>query len=358
MTRFRSNAKSHSLEWLFSIHTVLLLTIVLAVSACTGGDQLYKLSGPTMGTTWNITLTLAADADLDAEQVVGGVEELLEAVNASMSTYRDDSEISRFNRSPVGEWFTISSDFYQVLSAAMAVGWESGGAYDVTVGPLVNLWGFGPPGQVPEPPGDEAIAAAMEQVGQDYLRVDGEGYRLRKDAAVYLDFSSIAKGYAVDEIARWLTSRGVENYLVEVGGEMRLSGLSPRGDSWRVAIEQPDAGQVDIARSIRLGNVGVATSGDYRNFFEVDGTRYSHSIDPRTGLPVAHELVSVTVVHPSTMLADAWATALTVLGAEDAWSVAQARGLAVYLIQRDGDSYSSRYTEAFAPYLEEAAGPQ
>ena len=346
--------KSHSPEWLFFIRLPLLLAILTLLAGCAQRDSQLKLSGQTMGTTWHITMMMPAGSGLQQQTLQAGVESSLEAVNASMSTYREDSEISRFNASPVGEWFEISSDFYQVLSAAMAVGWQSGGAYDVTVGPLVNLWGFGPPGQVPEPPSTEAIAAAMAKVGQDHLRVDGEAYRLYKDADVYLDFSSIAKGYAVDEIARWLSAQGIEHYLVEVGGEMRLSGLSPRGDSWRIAIEQPQAATFDIARAIQLQNVGVATSGDYRNYFEVDGVRYSHSIDPRNGRPVAHELVSVTVVHPSTMMADAWATALTVLGAEEAWSVAQSRGLAVYLIQRDGEGFASRYTEAFAPYLQEA----
>jgi FAD:protein FMN transferase len=332
---------------------LFLLAVILLVAGCARQTPVYKLSGHTMGTTWHMTLMVPATAGLDEQQLVEGTEAVLESVNASMSTYREDSEISRFNASPVGEWFQISADFYQVLSAAMALGWQSNGAYDITVGPLVNVWGFGPGGSVERPPTEQAIQDLMRRVGQDHLRVDGENYRLRKTAAVYLDLSSIAKGFAVDEIARWLTGEGITSYLVEVGGEMRVSGQSPRGDAWRVAIEQPEIGQFDIAQSIRLGNVGVATSGDYRNYFEIDGQRYSHSIDPRTGYPVAHELVSVTVVHPSTMLADAWATALTVLGAEQAWSVARAQGLAVYLIQRDEDGFSSRYTEAFAPYLEE-----
>ena len=350
MRQTTAQSKSHSREWLFYIRAALVVAFTLAVVGCARSDSLLKLNGHTMGTTWHITLMLPAGKGLEEQHLLNGVETILESVNDSMSTYREDSEISRFNRSPVAEWFQVSAEFYQVLSAAMAIGWQSGGAYDVTVGPLVNLWGFGPAGQVPEPPAAETITATLRRVGQDFLRVDGEGYRLRKDADVYLDLSSIAKGYAVDEVARWLTGEGVEHYLVEVGGEMRLSGLSPRGDSWRVAIEQPQLGAVGIAQAIEVGNVGVATSGDYRNFFEVDGVRYSHTIDPRSGLPVAHELVSVTVVHPSTMMADAWATALTVLGADDAFSVAEAQGLAVYLIHRDGVGFSTRSREAFAPY--------
>ena len=350
---FKQHYPSHSYEWLFSIRGFFVALALILLSACDQPADLYRLSGPTMGTTWNATIVLPTDSDLQQEQLLSGIESALESVNESMSTYRDDSEISRFNLSPEEQWFSVSTDFYVVLSAALAVGQQSGGAYDVTVGPLVNLWGFGPKGLVPEPPTAESVMDVRQRVGQDYLRLNGESHSLKKSADVYLDLSSIAKGFAVDKIARWLDDQGVADYLVEVGGEMRVAGMSPRGDAWRVAIEQPEMGRFDIASAIRLSNAGVATSGDYRNYFEADGVRYSHSIDPRTGYPVAHELVSVTVVHPSTMLADAWATALTVLGAEDAWSVAQEQGLAVYLIQRDGDGFRSRYTDSFAPMLEE-----
>ncbi len=305
-----------------------------------------------MGTVWHVTLSVPPGQALTRDELVQAIEAELEVVNASMSTYREDSEISRFNRSPVGEWFRVTPDFVRVLSSAISVGKASNAAYDVTVGPLVNLWGFGPGGDAVQPPAQAAIDEALGRVGQDKLRVDAADSTVLKSAGVYLDFSSIAKGYAVDRVASRLAALGIVDYLVEVGGEMRVSGKSPRGDAWRVAIEQPDAQQVGIAGAIRLVNAGIATSGDYRNYFESDGVRYSHTIDPRTGHPVAHELVSVTVVHPSTMLADAWATALTVMGAEEAWSVAEEQGLAVYLIERDGGSYTSRHTEAFTPLLE------
>ncbi|TGD73678.1 FAD:protein FMN transferase [Mangrovimicrobium sediminis] len=304
-----------------------------------------------MGTTWHATVVGDAGQSLDGEAMQAGIAAALEAVNAAMSTYREDSEISRFNRGTTGQWVAVSDDFQQVLEAALAVGEGSEGAYDVTVGPLVNLWGFGPAPHTDEPPSPQRIEEVRQRVGQDKLELDVAGGRLRKHADIYLDFSSIAKGFAVDKVVAWLESQGVHDYLVEVGGEMRLGGLSPRGDAWRVAIEQPDSEHFGVARAIKPGDAGVATSGDYRNFFEVDGVRYSHSIDPRSGYPVAHELVSVTVVHSNCMLADAWATALTVLGPEAAWSVAQAQGLAVYFIQRDGEGFASRYTDAFAPYL-------
>lgn len=329
-----------------------LLVLCLFLVACEPAEQVYRLSGPTMGTSWNVTLVRPAGVPLEQEALVGGITSALEAVNASMSTYREDSEISRFNLSPRDDSFAVSADFATVLSAALQVGEATQGAYDITVGPLVNLWGFGPGGMGAEPPQQQAVEDTLRRVGQQHLQLDVEASRISKTADVYLDLSSIAKGYAVDKVATWLQGQGITDFLVEVGGEMRVAGQSPRGDAWRVAIEQPDASQVTIARAIRLADAGVATSGDYRNFFEVDGQRYSHSIDPRTGQPVAHELVSVTVVHPSTMMADAWATALTIMGAEPAWTVAQQQGLAVYLIERDGDGFSSRYTESFAPLLE------
>lgn len=283
-----------------------------------------------------------------------GIEGLLEAVNKSMSTYQDDSEISRFNALEPDRWFPVSADFYTVLSAAMAIGWQSRGAYDVTVGPLVNLWGFGPAGPVAEPPADDLITDILEDLGQDHLRLDGDGQRLLKRSPVTLDFSSIAKGYAVDRIAQWLNAEGLQRYLVEVGGEMRLAGLSSRGDPWRIAIERPDSAGRAVENAIQLTDVGLATSGDYRNFFEIDGQRFSHSIDPRRGYPVAHDLVSVTVVHPSAMMADGWATALVVLGYEEAMAVAKEQGLAVYFIRREGESFSDSHTAAMTPYLESA----
>ncbi len=305
-----------------------------------------------MGTTWHVTLVPAAGMP-DRTALQAGIEVELERVNQSMSTYRQDSEISRFNTLAPDTWFPVSADFHAVLSTAMAVGWQSEGAYDVTVAPLVDLWGFGPAGRVGMPPSEDRISDALENVGQDYLRVDEEGgHRLLKTRPVSLDFSSIAKGYAVDLVARWLDAQGLDRYLVEVGGEMRLSGMSGRGDLWRVAIERPESALRTAEQAISLTDVAIATSGDYRNYFEVDGQRFSHSIDPRRGYPVAHDLVSVTVLDNSAMRADAWATALVVLGHERAMAVATEQGLVAYFIQRRGDALYNSYSPAFAPYLE------
>lgn len=304
-----------------------------------------------MGTVWHVSY-IAADSGPDAEVLQVGIEARLEQVNRSMSTYRPDAEIMRFNEFDSGAWFTATPPFFRVLSAALQIGQLSEGAYDVTVAPLVDLWGFGPDGIVDKPPTDQAIAQQMAGVGQKNIQLDDAQLGVMKNRALSVDFSSLAKGYAVDEVAEWLLAQGVERYMVEVGGEMRLSGLSGRGDLWRIAIEQPESSGRSMATTVSLSDVAMATSGDYRNYFEVDGRRYSHSIDPRTGYPVAHDLVSVTVVHPSCMIADAWATALTVLGAERAMAVAQAQGLAVYFIRRVHDGFEHSQTPLFSRYVE------
>jgi thiamine biosynthesis lipoprotein len=325
------------------------------LGACGERQATLQLAGQSMGTSWHVTV-IEAPGTPSTAALQAGIEGVLEAVEASMSTYRRESEISRFNRAPPGEWQTLSGDFYTVLAAALEIGAQSGGAYDVTVAPLVELWGFGAAGGIDEPPPEQSIREMLERVGQQRLQLDGERQRVRKLGEVSLDLSSIAKGYAVDRIAGWLVQQGMDRYLVEVGGEMKLSGLSMRGDPWRIAIEKPAAGGRSVAVAVSLTDVGVATSGDYRNFFEAGGRRYSHTIDPRTGYPVDHELVSVTVVHPSAMTADAWATALTVLGPADGAAVAEARALAVYFITRKGKSFEVSHTPAFEPYLK-GAGP-
>lgn len=345
MTSADSTA-SHSNRWLF----FAVLCVLLA--ACGSQTQPVKLSGQTMGTSWHVTYVPATATATDDEAIRARMEQLLERVNASMSTYREDSEIQRLNHAPVAQWISVSPEFYQVLGAGLEIGDASNGAYDVSVAPLVDLWGFGPGEPRFEAPSPQEIEATRARVGQQYLELDPQAPAVRKLRPLALDFSSIAKGYAVDVLALYLQSQQIANYLVEVGGEMRAAGHSPRGDKWRVAIEQPDGLHPGIAEAIVLGDAAVATSGDYRNYFEADGKRYSHSIDPRTGYPVAHDLVSVTVVASSAMRADGWATALTVLGAEPALALAKTQGLAVYFIRREGERFVATYTEAFSSYID------
>jgi len=290
-------------------------------------------------------------AGLSPDKLQSGIESLLEQIDLDMSTYLASSQISQFNALEKNTWFKATPDFFQVLRTALEVGRQSEGAYDVTVAPLVELWGFGRGGVISHPPAEQEVTALMGRIGQGNIRLDHKNVSVMKLSDLSLDFSSLAKGYGVDRVAQWLSENGVDRFLVEVGGEMRLSGLSGRGDVWRIAIEQPENTNRSVATIISLTDAAVATSGDYRNYFEADGQRYSHMIDPRSGYPITHDLVSVTVVHPSCMTADAWATALAVLGARRAMAVAQAQGLAVYFIRREGDELVHSHTPFFADYL-------
>ncbi|MFK7975815.1 MAG: FAD:protein FMN transferase [Halioglobus sp.] len=351
--------KSHSIEWLFYWlrpvgYFATVIALLLAVSGCGTADAPVKLGGATMGTTWSITY-LGSGEEPPAAQINAGVVEVLAAVNASMSTYQPTSEISRFNALPAGEPIQVSEPFIEVLETALRVGGLTQGAYDVTVGPLVDLWGFGSAtfglNTDVSIPAASAIAKALAQVGQNRIVLDVARQSISKQGELALDFSSLAKGYAVDEVAAFLRENGITRYLIEVGGEMALAGNSPRGDLWQIAIEQPEPQMRSVAAALRLTDLAIATSGDYRNYVEIDGKRYSHAIDPRNGYPIDHELVSVTVVHESAMAADAWATALIVLGLDDALAVAQAQGLAVYCIAHKGGEFVHRHSKAIAAYI-------
>lgn len=315
-------------------------------------------SGRTMGTTWDVKVARADLSPDDMREVGAAIEAALERVNAALSTWRADSELSRFNASASREPFPIGSDTLAVLTVAEAVSRASEGAFDVTVGPLVAAWGFGegaPPGgaDAAAAPAPDVIADLLTRTGFDLISVDANGSTLSKrEAAIRVDVSAIAKGYGVDAVALALEALGIDNYLVEIGGELRARGRRLDDEPFRVAIEAPDETMRRIHRVIELHDVGMATSGDYRNFREVDGVRLSHTIDPRTGRPIAHGLASVTVLHESAMWADAWATALNVLGPELGPALAEAQGLPAYFIARTGDGgFETHATSTFAPLL-------
>jgi thiamine biosynthesis lipoprotein len=276
------------------------------------------------------------------------VEAELANLVQQLSTYELDAELARFNRSRQTDWVPVSRELAEVLGEARQVSELTGGAFDVTIGPLVELWGFGPEDTGDRVPDAAAIDARRARVGYANLDVRREPPAIRKHApGLHVDLSAIAKGYAVDRLAGLLETRGIANYLVEIGGELRGRGHNPAGEPWRIGIERPTAGERSVYAVIGINNTGVATSGDYRNYFEQQGQHYSHIIDPRTGRPVTHALASVTVISPQTMRADAMATALLVLGPEAGYALADSEGLAALFVIRTADGLVDRQTAAF-----------
>lgn len=300
--------------------------------------------------SWVSTNAGSTSLELESQNIQLGVDELLVNINKSMSTYDKSSELSVINQTFNSDWQDVSVDLYRVLMMAMQVNVQSLGAFDVTVGPLVNVWGFGPVKSTDVAPEDQVVQAALQQVGAGAinLRQRDESYQLKLKHSRYIDLSAIAKGYAVDVLGRYLQKQGIDNYLVEIGGEIITHGTKPGGQSWRVAIEAPNDEGRSAQLVLPLDNLGLATSGDYRNFFQQDGRRYSHTLDSRTGYPVQHGLASVSVLHSSVAMADAWATALTVLGTKEGLRLANEYDLAAFFIQRTEsgfEQYSSRQFE-------------
>lgn len=311
------------------------------------------LQGRTMGTTYNIKIVSALEFDKTA--LNSKIDQLLVDVNQAMSTYIDDSELSVFNKSKTSTGTAISPNLERVIKEAIRLGDLSQGKLDVTVGPLVNLWGFGPQQRPETIPTDSEIAEVRKQVGLDKL-VLSSGMLTKKVPDLYVDLSTIAKGYGVDVVAELLEREGYNNYLVEIGGEMRLKGVKHSGDGWTVAIEKPVSFERQIYHLIEPKDNAVATSGDYRNYYESDGQRYSHIVDPDSGKPINHKLVSVTVIHPSSMTADGLSTALMVMGEKQAFEFAEQHQLAAYLIFKTEDGFDAKATSKFEPYLSKKRG--
>lgn len=322
---------------------------LFVLSGCTEPEaNAVSLSGLTMGTTWSVEI---AGAKADRQQLNHDINAILDDINGKMSTYLPDSELSRLNQATDREWKPLSKDLYRVITEALHITHETGGAFDITIGPVVNLWGFGPEKHTTIPT-DADIAATLNKTGIDKIELRSSPPALKKfDPGVYLDLSAIAKGYAVDRIAGYLEQARFKNYMVEIGGEIRARGKNAQGNAWRIGIEKPVADQRTVERIIHLNNFSMATSGDYRNYFEQDSVRYSHTIDPRTGRPITHKLASVSVLHASAMTADALATGLLVLGPEKGFELAQQRGLAAFFIIKNDNGFADTYTDAFNAFL-------
>ena len=322
---------------------MVCLSFAAALLGGCGDASWQRLGGATMGTTWHVT------ARCPAPVAPAIIEATLERVDAAMSNWREDSEISRFNATPAGTWVTLSPPLATVMRVALQLSAESDGAFDVTVGALADAWGFGP-GTRGEPADAESLAAARAQVG--FRRLELVGNRLRKTAPVRIDLSAIAKGYGVDALADVLGERGCGDHLVEIGGEVRTRGERPGGGPWRVAIERPDASTRQPLQGVSLMDQAIATSGDYRNYVERDGARHSHILDPRQGTPVSGGLASVSVVHDSAMWADGYATLIMALGTERGLAFAQEQRLPAHLLTRENTGrLRGNATTAIVPML-------
>lgn len=332
-------------------NVIFLAGFLIFLSLLNGCDSQHKsaftLSGETMGTTYHITIA-ADQLNETQESLKKAIDSRLVEINQSFSTYIGSSEVSVFNDSKGQQWHKKSKEFINVLAHAQKISDITEGAYDITVGPLVNLWGFGPTFNVDEMPTEVQIKEVLASVGYQNIAYNLDTLEIKKlNDKVYIDFSSIAKGYAVDEIAELIESRGYSNFMVEIGGEMRLRGKNAQNTLWRIAIEKPDSKNRSIHRVLKVSDTAIATSGDYRNFFEKDGVRFSHTINPTNGQPVQHKLASVTVLAENSMKADAWATAFMVLGHKKGYDLAVYNRLAVLFLVKDGDSIREITTPEF-----------
>ncbi|MDX2463658.1 MAG: FAD:protein FMN transferase [Porticoccus sp.] len=337
-------ASFRCLRFIISIGLLLAL-----LQGCTETSDQLVYSGMTMGTSYQVKI-VPGDASVD-ENLGDQIDHQLQSLDKSFTTYNKTSELMIFNQSAINVSQAISQDMVEVLGIAQEVFILTHGAFDPTVGPLVNLWGFGPEDTHDGVPTSEIIDPLVLSIGFNHLLLDKKNQKATRQKDIQLDLSAVAKGYAVDAVAKSLTSKGLKNYLVEVGGELCANGHKSNGQPWRVAIEQPSLYQGDIQQAISLENIAVATSGDYRNYFEKNGKRYSHTIDPRTGYPLDHSLASVTVIAKTAARADALATAMMVLGPEGSLSLAEENNIAIYILIKQGENFKVQYSSAFIPYL-------
>ncbi|MGY0551647.1 FAD:protein FMN transferase [Vreelandella sp. 2A-K22] len=340
------------------IVTGSLLGLGLGVAGCSESDRPLeppvRFDGNIFGTFYQVTIMdpLTQGESLELEE---GFKAELESVDQAMSTYRDDSELIAFNEAPLDEWQPLSNELIDVLAISQSVAEASHGAFDITVGDLVNLWSFGPGARPETVPSDDALSEELAQVGIDALEIDTQNMQARRTRDVFVDLSGVAKGHGTDRVAAYLEQQGLEHYLVNIGGELIARGLRDEEEQtpWQIGIEVPENGRQRAQHIIPLESMSVATSGDYRNYFEVDGQRFSHTIDPRTGRPVTHQLASVSVFHPSNAWADAWATALLVVGEQEAMQLAIENNLKVLLLVRDGEQWRSIASPEFVNYFGE-----
>ncbi len=329
-----------------------LLFALLLYTACSEEHtklEKYSFSGTTMGTTYSVSIVDAPEKFVNSNIHIF-VDSLLVEVNKQMSTYISISEISKFNRLQDTSWFRVSKDFALIVHEAKELCVESNNAYDVSIGPLVNLWGFGPEEYSVGIPEDEEIEEVKKLIGVEKIEVNLDNSSIRKTIPdLYLDLSSIAKGFGVDQVGHLIEDAGFANYMVEIGGEVRTSGINDKGENWKIGISSPE--NRDLQKVIAVTNISVATSGDYQNYKEENGARYSHLIDPRIGKPITHSLASVTVLHKNCRTADALATAINIMGPLEGYSFALKKELPIFMIVRDSNTFIEKMTPQFKEFV-------
>jgi FAD:protein FMN transferase len=338
--------------WIFAVGGALVAALVAGAILLRKPDferGVLEFKGEAMGSTYNIKIV---DPSLHAgtrEALDRGIAGELDLVDSTMSRFNPESELSRFNQSRDGRPFIMSDAAIDVIAAALKMSAKSGGAYDITVLPLLRLWGFASRSQRKAMPSQAEIDAARAHVGWRSIGVNEKEHTLRKiDPEVEIDLGSIAPGAAVDRLAEMFEAFDYRNYMVELSGEVRAHGRRPDGAPWRIGVEKPLDDRHAIKEIVALNNRAMSTSGDYRQFYLLDGKRLSHTIDPRTGRPIEHGLASITVIHDDCMTADAWATALDVLGPVEGFDLAQREGIAALFITRGADgAFSERATSGF-----------
>lgn len=334
------------------VRRVLLPRELDEVSPISEDSQLVRLHGLSMGTSWSVQLYLEPTQFNIADRVAQlntGIQSQLDLVVAQMSPWEENSDLMRFNRAPAGTWHRLPAEFREVLDHALFLAAQTQGAYDPSIAHLANLWGFGPAGKVADRPSADAITQARKHTDWQRIQRDASNDSYFQAGGIHLDLCSTAKGYGVDLVARYLRQQEIKSFLIEVGGELRAWGIKPDLQPWWVEIENPP-GFSSPNDVVALHGLSIASSGDYLRFFEVDGKQYSHTIDPRTGWPVHHGLCSVTVLHPECMIADALATAISVLGPDEGMSYAKTLNVAARLVVREqADDGSVPFRELLTP---------
>ncbi|MEX3020022.1 FAD:protein FMN transferase ApbE [Kluyvera sp. STS39-E] len=338
---------------------VALISVVLLVTGCDNASTPVApkatatvLEGKTMGTFWRVSVVGIDNAR--ADELRQKVQKLLDGDDQLLSTWKNDSALMRFNHSNSMTPWPVSEAMADIVTESLRIGYKTQGAMDITVGPLVNLWGFGPDKQPVKTPTEAQIDAAKARTGLAFLSVinrAGRQYLQKSIPDLYVDLSTVGEGYAADHLAQLMIEEGISRYLVSVGGALVSRGLNADGQPWRVAIQKPTDRENAVQAMVDINGHGISTSGSYRNYYELDGQRISHVIDPQTGRPINHKLVSVTVIAPTALEADGWDTGLMVLGPQKAQQVVREQGLAVYMIMKEGDGFKTWMSPQFQAFL-------